>query len=563
MPTILEAVLSNVAIATLLAAIAMAVSRCFRCPPVAYALWLLVLLKLVTPPVLSIPVPFFPEHLSSVETSHARLVETSRSVGVSTESAAYLAADLPIDPATQLDYEPNRPAADETGETEAIALAETPVQPFADAAKGASVRSADHLDTNLRVANASTPLPASSSFPWREIILGVWLIGSVVWVTLVLVRVRRFYREVRRPWPVDAGLQLQADELARRFGLRRPPVVRLVDATVPPMLWAVAGPPVILLPRPLVARLSSDQRNTLLAHELAHYCRRDHWVRWLEVLVLAVYWWNPLAWLARRELQRVEEQCCDAWVLWALPEDSCAYARAILETVDFLDTDRRLAPALATGLGPTGLLERRFEMILYARPMRRLTTNVNLALVLIGLAVLPISAKGQVATSPVTPTDARVDTATAPQVHPVLVGELTPPTVEAAAPQPSISATLTAPVATSAAATPPVDGQNSMEQRLQRLERMVESILSEVKDQPTEVRNRLSRRVLPDLQSSSNGRAVRQGAISLTDLKKQRIDIEDELDRLKDRLNEIDGQIAKLQDVRSRSGSEQGGAQVR
>ena len=210
--------------------------------------------------------------------------------------------------------------------------------------------------------------------------LGVWLIGSVVWLTVVVVRVKRFYREVRRPWPVDAGLQRQADVLARRFGLRRAPVVRLVDATVPPMLWAVTGPPVILLPRPLLARLSPDQRNTLLAHELAHYSRRDHWVRWLEVLVLCVYWWNPVAWLARRELQRAEEQCCDAWVLWALPNDGCAYARAILETVDFLDTDRRLAPALATGLGPTGLLERRFEMILHARPMRRLTTNVNLAL---------------------------------------------------------------------------------------------------------------------------------------------------------------------------------------
>ena len=149
MPTILEAVLSNVVIATLLAAIAMAVGRCFRRPTVAYALWLLVLLKLVTPPVLSIPVPFFPERLSSIETSHARLVETSRSGGVSTESAANLAADLPIDPATPLDYEPHMPAADETVETEAIALDETPVEPFADAAKGASIRSAGPLSHEL------------------------------------------------------------------------------------------------------------------------------------------------------------------------------------------------------------------------------------------------------------------------------------------------------------------------------------------------------------------------------------------------------------------------------
>ncbi len=66
MPTILEAVLSNVVIATLLAAIAMAVGRCFRRPPVAYGLWLLVLLKLVTPPLFRIPVAFLPSQSSGL-----------------------------------------------------------------------------------------------------------------------------------------------------------------------------------------------------------------------------------------------------------------------------------------------------------------------------------------------------------------------------------------------------------------------------------------------------------------------------------------------------------------
>jgi beta-lactamase regulating signal transducer with metallopeptidase domain len=56
----------------------------------------------------------------------------------------------------------------------------------------------------------------------------------------------------------------------------------------------------------------------------------------LELAVLAIYWWCPLAWWARRELQRAEEECCDPWVLAILPESARAYALALVEAVDFL-----------------------------------------------------------------------------------------------------------------------------------------------------------------------------------------------------------------------------------
>jgi hypothetical protein len=32
-----------------------------------------------------------------------------------------------------------------------------------------------------------------------------------------------------------------------------------------------------------------------------------------------LYWWDPVAWWARREVERAEERSCDAWVLWSLP----------------------------------------------------------------------------------------------------------------------------------------------------------------------------------------------------------------------------------------------------
>src|SRR5207248_9487495 len=129
--------------------------------------------------------------------------------------------------------------------------------------------------------------------------------------------------------------------LAARLGLARCPDVALVPACISPLLWALGRVPRLLLPAELWQRLTPEQRDTLLAHELAHLRRGDPWVRRLELLALGLYWWHPVAWWARRELAAAGEECCDAWVVWALPEAAPAYAAALVETVAFLSRTRR------------------------------------------------------------------------------------------------------------------------------------------------------------------------------------------------------------------------------
>src|SRR5439155_14590304 len=154
-------------------------------------------------------------------------------------------------------------------------------------------------------------------------------------------------------------LQQEAIRLARLFGLEESPGVWLVPGVVSPLLWAVAGYPRLMLPASLLKRLDGVQQATLLAHELAHYRRRDHWVRLVEFLALGLYWWCPVVWWARRELREAEEECCDAWVVWALPEASKAYANALVETLDFLSGSPAALPPVASGLGHLNLLRRR------------------------------------------------------------------------------------------------------------------------------------------------------------------------------------------------------------
>lgn len=90
-------------------------------------------------------------------------------------------------------------------------------------------------------------------------------------------------------------------------------------------------------------------------------------MRLVELVVGAVYWWHPAVWLARRELHRLEELCCDAQVLARCPRGARAYATALVETVDFLAA-APARPSAAPAFGEGALVRERMVAILRSRP---------------------------------------------------------------------------------------------------------------------------------------------------------------------------------------------------
>ena len=142
-----------------------------------------------------------------------------------------------------------------------------------------------------------------------------------------------------------------------------PKVLRL-PMRVSPMLFGFGGRPVIVCPDQLWHSLSEQERHAFLAHETAHYCRRDHWVRWLEWFVTAAYWWFPGVYVARRQLERHEEACCDAWAVRQLDSSPRHYAEALLRVVDFISEHRVNIPRLGSGMQPTDSLEERLRLVM-------------------------------------------------------------------------------------------------------------------------------------------------------------------------------------------------------
>lgn len=93
--------------------------------------------------------------------------------------------------------------------------------------------------------------------------------------------------EIRRAQPVPARVQLLIDQQSKIVGLRRRPKSVAVDWNMSPAVWPFS--PYLLLPAGLVHDLSDEEMSLLIAHELVHLHRRDHWVRLLELLATVTY----------------------------------------------------------------------------------------------------------------------------------------------------------------------------------------------------------------------------------------------------------------------------------
>jgi beta-lactamase regulating signal transducer with metallopeptidase domain len=63
------------------------------------------------------------------------------------------------------------------------------------------------------------------------------------------------------------------------------------------------------------------QLRNILLHELTHLRRHDVAVKWLAALTVRLHWFNPIAYLVRREIDRVCELACDEAVIKNLNND--------------------------------------------------------------------------------------------------------------------------------------------------------------------------------------------------------------------------------------------------
>jgi hypothetical protein len=202
-----------------------------------------------------------------------------------------------------------------------------------------------------------------------------------------LLRVLRFRRLLLQGKRAPRCLRRDVDDLAVKLRVHAP-ATRLVRRIRSPFVWGL-GRAQLLWPAALMDSLPAPCRRSVIAHELAHLRRRDHWVSWLQVFAECLWWWNPLFWYVRRQLRQNAELACDAWVIGTLPEDRRAYAEALIEVTQQVSQTAAPLPALGMNGSARQVFERRLTMIMRDRVPCRVPRAGLAAVGLLALLALP------------------------------------------------------------------------------------------------------------------------------------------------------------------------------
>ncbi|HTP33703.1 MAG TPA: M56 family metallopeptidase [Candidatus Acidoferrales bacterium] len=223
-----------------------------------------------------------------------------------------------------------------------------------------------------QITTSFAPMPvapvAAASPLWRPLALAaIWIAGSLLlagrwlWRWSALRRLRRNATPLPMHYPIPVAVLASAIEPGV-FGLFRP---------------------VLLLPEGLAAKLTPEQMETVLAHELCHVRSRDNLTAALHLLAGTLFWFHPAMWWIGRRLIEERERACDEAVLGqgSQPE---TYAQSILNICTFYAES-----PLACAPGVTGAdLKQRIREIMAQRVTLRLTLARKVALAAAALAAV-------------------------------------------------------------------------------------------------------------------------------------------------------------------------------
>lgn len=198
------------------------------------------------------------------------------------------------------------------------------------------------VNPSLSESFAAAPLASVNPlYVWTYLAGWVWLLGLAAMLAYALVSYLRLRRRVRASIPLWENIYV-CDEVPSPFILG---IVR----------------PRIYLP----SVLDEAQRGSVLSHERAHLARRDHWWKPLGFALLAVYWFNPLLWLAYTLLCRDIELACDERVLRGMDAGQVKdYSSALLAC----SVPRRMLAACPLAFGEVGVGARVKNALRYKKP---------------------------------------------------------------------------------------------------------------------------------------------------------------------------------------------------
>jgi beta-lactamase regulating signal transducer with metallopeptidase domain/Leucine-rich repeat (LRR) protein len=317
-----------------------------RRPHLAYLLWSVVLLKCLTPPVVSSPTGLFSWLTREAPPARVTVVPPLELSNVATQPA----------PAVML------------------------VAPDA-------------------IAPRTPAPPRETAWSWSETVAAIWLAGVVATAAVCAMRWLRWRSVVRRGGEPSPEVATLLHELSGAFHLRRRVTLRLTERPVGPFTIGWLRP-VIVLPASLARGMSPEELRAVLAHELSHVRRWDALTAWLQIAAQALWWFHPLVWWANRQMNRAREGACDEETVATLRLSPKLYAASLVRALEL----RPAFPAFtgAVGMRAIDVTKSRLEHIMtrHQQFSRRTPASAWIAGMLVGCLLLPGAALGWQAEAP-------------------------------------------------------------------------------------------------------------------------------------------------------------------
>lgn len=173
---------------------------------------------------------------------------------------------------------------------------------------------------------------------WTAIVWPAGILAMAVYALVSYLRIRR---------KINASIQL-GDRLW------------LCDYIDSPFILGIFRPRIYL-----PSDMDQETLDHVLAHEMAHLKRRDHWWKPLGFLLLTIHWFNPLMWIAYILLCRDIELACDEKVIQMLgDQEKKAYSSALLRC----SVSRPIIAACPLAFGEVGVKKRVKNVLNYKKP---------------------------------------------------------------------------------------------------------------------------------------------------------------------------------------------------
>ena len=163
-----------------------------------------------------------------------------------------------------------------------------------------------------------------ASLQWTEWIAVCWAAGAMFLIARLMMGIGTVWHISARSTPFNGSIRPLQSDWPRAVSVRQSAAVTV------PMMWGLFRP-VILLPAD-VEEWEPERQRAVLLHELAHIQRQDWLMQTVAQITCAVYWFNPLVWIAVRQMRIEVERACDDHVLNA-GYQSTDYAQHLLDIV--------------------------------------------------------------------------------------------------------------------------------------------------------------------------------------------------------------------------------------